>query len=62
MEMNERMEVAEVRRSLAFVRKCWDAQTCLEPLFICSKLPTVDLTVSEFCFHFVTSHHTKRTA
>jgi hypothetical protein len=55
----ESIEVADVRRSLAFVRKCWEEQTPHKPMFTCTHIP-IGLSTAEFCFKFVMGHHTKR--
>ena len=53
------IEVADVRRSLAFVRKTWEEQGCQKPMFTSTIIP-IGVSISEFCFRFVMGHHTKR--
>lgn len=55
------MSVAEVRKSLATMRREWSKHSCIQPFFPAYKL-TDDLTVSEFAFKFVMGHHAKRHA
>jgi len=53
------MSVADVRKSLAMMRKNWARHSCVQPFFP-SKILTNDLMVSEFAFKFVMGHHHKR--
>ncbi len=53
------MTVADVRKSLAIMRKEWAKHNCVNPFFPSKKI-TEDLTVSEFSFKFVMGHHAKR--
>jgi hypothetical protein len=54
------MSVAEVRKSLAFMRKEWAKHSCVLPFFPCQHLPNTNMPVSEFAFRFVMGHHHKR--
>lgn len=55
------MTVADVRKSLAFMRKEWLRHSCVNPFFPSKKL-SENLTISEFAFKFVMGHHAKRHA
>lgn len=53
------MTVAEVRKSLALLRKEWSNHSAMHP--ICPSAPLInDMSMSEFCFRFVMGHHHKR--
>lgn len=54
------MTVAEVRKSLSYMRREWLRHSCVLPFFPCQLLPQTDITVAEFAFRFVMGHHHKR--
>ena len=54
------MSVAEVRKSLAYMRKEWSRHTHVLPFFPCQPLPNTNMVVSDFAFRFVMGHHHKR--
>ena len=53
------MSVADVRKSLAHMRKEWTKHSCVQPFFPSVYL-TDNFTISEFSFKFVMGHHAKR--
>ena len=53
------MSVADVRKSLACMRKEWSKHECVQPFFPSKKI-TEELTISNFAFKFVMGHHAKR--
>lgn len=55
----QNMTVADVRKSLAHMRKEWTKHSCVNPFFPSLHLSN-DLTISEFSFKFVMGHHAKR--
>jgi len=54
------MSVAEVRKSLAYMRKEWARHSRVMPFFPSQTLPNSSLMVSDFAFRFVMGHHHKR--
>ena len=60
------LSVAEVRRSLAFIRKNWDEQSLSKhkrPFYLCDPLNVVSATpqsIESFALNFVLAHHTRR--
>ena len=63
------MPVAEVRRSLAFIRKSWDEQRSddkRQPLYLCDPVVLRSgtgrrvVSVERFALDFVLAHHTRR--
>ena len=54
------MSVAEVRKSLAFMRKEWSKHSRVMPFFPSQSLPNTDMMISDFAFRFVMGHHHKR--
>jgi len=54
------MSVAEVRKSLAFIRKEWSAHSGVHPFYPSNTLVGSNMTISEFAFRFVMGHHEKR--
>ena len=54
------MSVAEVRKSLAFMRREWSKHSSVLPFFPCKELPNTNIPISEFAFRFVMGHHHKR--
>lgn len=54
------MTVAEVRKSLAHMRKEWNKHSGVQPFFPCATLPNSRTSMSEFAFRFVMGHHEKR--
>lgn len=54
------MSVADVRKSLSFVRKEWQRHSSVMPFFTSQLLPSTQFTISEFTFLFVMGHHHKR--
>ena len=54
------MTVAEVRKSLAYMRKEWSKHSRVMPFFPSQLLPNSPLMVSDFAFRFVMGHHHKR--
>lgn len=54
------MSVAEVRKSLAYMRKEWSKHSRVLPFFPCQELPNTSMVVSDFAFRFVMGHHHKR--
>ena len=53
------LNVAEVRKCLAALRKKWAAHSQIRPLY--TSTPVLEgLSTAEFCFCFVMSHHAKR--
>lgn len=54
------MTVAEVRKSLAFLRREWAKHSRVLPFFPCQSLPNTNMVVSDFAFRFVMGHHHKR--
>ena len=53
------LSVAEVRRTLAKIRKQWKQHSAIQP-FIPSHSITDDLLISDFSFRFILAHHNKR--
>lgn len=53
------MKVPEVRRSLALIRSKWSAHSPHNPLRLTDAI-CPGVTVAEFAFRFVLSHHEKR--
>lgn len=54
------MTVADVRKSLACMRREWLKHSCVLPFFPSQELSTKEQTISEFAFRFVMGHHHKR--
>ena len=54
------MSVADVRKSLAFMRKEWQRHSTVMPFFTSQLLPSTQFSISEFAFLFVMGHHHKR--
>lgn len=54
------MTVAEVRKSLAFMRKEWARHSAIHPFYTSQVLPNTDLRMADFAFRFVMGHHHKR--
>ena len=54
------MTVAEVRKSLAHMRREWGRHSTVCPFFPAAQLPMRDMSISEFAFQFVMGHHAKR--
>ena len=54
------MTVAEVRKSLSYMRKEWVKHSCVQPFFPCAPLPNTTTCMSDFAFRFVMGHHEKR--
>lgn len=54
------MPVADVRKSLAYMRKEWSKHSRVMPFFPSQALPSGDILVSDFAFRFVMGHHHKR--
>ena len=54
------MSVAEVRKSLAYMRKEWARHSRIIPFFPSQTLPCSDMLISDFAFRFVMGHHHKR--
>lgn len=52
-------DVADVRRSLAQIRKMWGQQTTDAPLLISDAVSDA-MSVSSFAFSFVLGHHLQR--
>ena len=55
------LSVADIRRSLGHLRTMWANHSPSTPMCITSELD-IDMNVSEFCFHFLMNHHSKRSA
>lgn len=60
MENKSDMSVVEVRRHLHEMRKMWRGNEPATPFYTSARLAESDLTVSEFAFLFVQSHHRQR--
>ena len=58
MELTQ-MNVADIRKALNNIRKAWDNNTPDSPM-LPSTIIVDNMCISEFCFHFVLGHHTKR--
>jgi hypothetical protein len=59
------LSVAEVRKSLALIRKKWDAaksDPTAPPLYPSEEIGTGVATVESFALKFVVGHHTRRQA
>lgn len=56
----QNMTVAEVRKSLAHMRKEWSNHSRVMPFFPSQMLPNSSLAISDFAFRFVMGHHHKR--
>lgn len=54
------MSVAEVRKSLSFMRREWAKHSRVMPFFPSQTLPSGGIMVSDFAFRFVMGHHHKR--
>ena len=58
--MTEKMTVAQVRRALHSLRQMWENHSPLTPICLTETLDDGEMSVSDFCFEFVMSHHSKR--
>ena len=57
------ISVAEVRKSLAFIRKNWEAaQTddTVPPMYLVNEIGVRNLTIESFALKFVSGHHARR--
>jgi len=65
MEEPKTMTVAEVRRTLAFIRKSWEDQAhdATRPFYLSDPIgagPNADLSIEAFALSFVLAHHSRR--
>ena len=58
--MTEKMTVAQVRRALHSLRQMWENHSPLTPICLTETIDDEFMTVADFCFDFVMSHHSKR--
>ena len=61
MQDRPKSDVADVRRSLAHIRKMWMQQTTNSPLLL-SDAVSDTMSVSSFAFSFVLGHHLQRSS
>ena len=55
----ENMSVADVRKSLALIRKQWENHTSMNPIYLSKEL-NPDFSLSKFAYLFIMGHHHKR--
>ena len=55
----DEMSVAEIRKSLAAIRRDWSRHSPIHPVYTCTVLAH-NMSMAEFCFRFVMGHHAKR--
>ena len=65
MDDLKQMSVAEVRRTLAYIRKSWEDQTSniTRPFYLSDAIgagPNAGLSVESFALSFVLAHHSRR--